>query len=83
MKHPKRSTDSNQRAKLIADIATGNAEENNPNEGKNKAAIELGKLGGKSRAAKLSSEKKKEIATKAAKKRWGNGSGESKIGLEK
>jgi hypothetical protein len=42
---------------------------------KNKAAQALGKLGGlkggKARAAKLSPEKRKEIAQKAAKARWG------------
>ena len=41
---------------------------------KNLSAIELGKLGGlkggKARAAKLSPERRKEIAQKAAKARW-------------
>jgi cellobiose phosphorylase len=41
---------------------------------KNPAAVALGKLGGKkggrARAAKLSSEERKEIAQKAAKARW-------------
>lgn len=47
-----------------------------PNEGKNPAAVALGKLGGakggKARAAKLSKAKRKAIALKAAKARWGN-----------
>jgi len=34
MKNPKRPKDANQRAKSIVDIATGDAEESNPNEGK-------------------------------------------------
>jgi hypothetical protein len=42
---------------------------------KNKAAQALGKLGGlkggKARAAKLSPERRKEIAQKAAEARWG------------
>lgn len=46
-----------------------------PNEGKNPAAVALGKLGGqkggKARAAKLSPAKRKAIAKKAAQKRWG------------
>jgi hypothetical protein len=46
----------------------------NPNAGKNPAAVALGKLGGakggKARAAKLSPERRKAIAKKAASKRW-------------
>ena len=42
---------------------------------KNPAAVALGRLGGlkggKARAEKLSARKRKEIARKAAKKRWG------------
>jgi len=45
-------------------------------EGKNPAAVLLGHLGGlkggKARAAKLSAEKRSEIAKKAAKTRWSN-----------
>jgi hypothetical protein len=45
-----------------------------PNAGKNPAAVALGKLGGnkggKARAAKLSPAKRKAIARKAAKARW-------------
>jgi len=69
-----RSRDINQRAKQIIDLATGETTEQNPNEGKNPAAVELGRLGGlkggKARAAKLSPERRKEIAQIAAKKRW-------------
>jgi hypothetical protein len=46
-----------------------------PNARKNPAAVALGKLGGtkggKARAAKLSPRKRKAIARKAAKARWG------------
>jgi hypothetical protein len=45
-----------------------------PKAGKNPAAVALGKLGGakggKARAAKLSPEKRKAIAKRAAKARW-------------
>jgi hypothetical protein len=70
----KRPKDFNQRAKSIVDLATGEINEINPNEGKNPAAFELGRLGGlkggKARAEKLSPERRKEIAANAAKKRW-------------
>ena len=39
---PKRSTDYNQLAKLITDIATGKVEEENPDEGKDPNAVALG-----------------------------------------
>lgn len=55
--------DLNKLAKSITDITTKNA-----------AAVVLGRLGGlkggKARAAKLSPTKRKEIARKAAAKRW-------------
>ncbi len=62
----KRPKDFNQRAKNIVDLATGQITEKNPNEGKNPAAVSLGRLGGlkggKARADKLTPEKRKEIA---------------------
>ncbi len=74
MTKPKRPTDINQRAKSIVDIATGEVEDNKPNEGKNPAAVALGKLGGakggKARAESLTPAKRKKIAKKAAKTRW-------------
>jgi hypothetical protein len=55
----------------IVQMATGQAEK--PAE-KNPAAVSLGRLGGlkggKARAKKLSSERRREIASKAAKSRW-------------
>lgn len=46
----------------------------NPDEGKNPAAVALGKLGGakggNARAKRLSSRRRKEIAKKAAEARW-------------
>ena len=74
MANPKRPKDPVQRAKFIMDIATGQIEEPNPNEGKNMAAVELGRLGGlkggKARANSLTAKERKEIATKAAQTRW-------------
>ncbi len=70
MATPKRPTDINERAKLIIDIAIGEQCETNPDEGKNSEAVKLGKLGGAARAKSLTSEKRKEIAQNAAKKRW-------------
>lgn len=75
-KGPKRPTDTNKRAKLITQIATGEAssEETTPSEGKNPAAVSLGRLGGlkggKARAEKLTPKKRSAIAKKAAKTRW-------------
>jgi hypothetical protein len=49
----------------------------NPNEGKNPHAVALGRLGGqkggKARAKKLSPARRKQIAQRAAKRRWGKG----------
>jgi len=42
-----------------------------PKKDKNPAAIELGRLGGKARAKKLSPVQRRRIAKKAAKGRWG------------
>ena len=69
-KKPKRPRDTNQLAKLIADIATGEATDPDPDEGKDPAAVALGRKGGKSRAASMTPERRAEIAKKAAAKRW-------------
>ena len=70
----KRPRDISQRAKLIVDIATGEVEDEDPDAGKNPAAVELGRLGGKkggkARAKKLTREQRSEIARKAALARW-------------
>jgi hypothetical protein len=65
----------NQLAKAIVDISVGEAPpEVDPDEGKNPAAVALGRLGGakggKARAAKLSAARRKSIAKKAARARW-------------
>ncbi len=68
----KRPTDINQRAKNIVDLATGETEE--IKDGKNPAAVALGKLGGvkggRARAESLTPGRRAEIAKKAAAKRW-------------
>lgn len=73
----KNPRDVNQLAASIVDAATSEKppeEEKPTDDGKNPAAVALGRLGGlkggKARAAKLTSERRKEIAQKAAKKSW-------------
>lgn len=73
---PKRPRDPNQLAKLIVDLATGEAtEETRANDdGKDPAAVSLGRRGGlkggKARAEKLTPDQRAEIARNAAAKRW-------------
>jgi hypothetical protein len=80
----KRPRDLAQLAKFIVDQATGEAEpeaeEPHPveltAEERSRAAAALGRIGGlkggKARAASLTPERRREIAKKAAEKRWGN-----------
>ena len=69
-KGEKRPADVNARAVLIGRIATGEVEDKVTDDGKNAAAVALGRMGGKARAAGMSAKKRKEIAKKAAKARW-------------
>jgi hypothetical protein len=55
---------------MIAKIATGEVEDRVTDDGKNAAAVALGRMGGKARAAGMSARKRREIAKKAATKRW-------------
>jgi hypothetical protein len=75
MSKPKRPRDTNLLAKKIADISTGESEIE-INAHKNKAAVELGRLGGlkggKARAAKMTKKQRSEAARKAANARWKN-----------
>ncbi len=69
----KRPRDTNQLAKLMVDILTGQVEDREltPEErGVNPAASEMGKKGGPARAASMTPERRAEIARKAATKRW-------------
>jgi hypothetical protein len=73
-KGERRPADVNVRAVMIAKIATGEIEDLRPtleSEGKNAAAVALGRMGGTARAAAMSARKRKEIARKAARSRWG------------
>ena len=74
----RRPRDPNQLGKLVVALATGEATENDipPDlEGKNPAAVALGRMGGlkggKARAKALSAKRRSDIAKKAAAKRWG------------
>jgi hypothetical protein len=71
-KPPKRPRDPNQLAKLVIDIATGEAQDT-PDSDDGPMSI-LGRAGGlkggRARAASLSSEARAEIARKAATARW-------------
>lgn len=73
-KTPKRPRDPNQLAKFITDLATGEIEMPKTDDGKDPAAVSLGRKGGlkggKARAEKLSSKRREEIAKKAAAVRW-------------
>lgn len=69
-KRPKRPRDPIQLAKLIGDIATGQAADKDPDAGKNAAAVALGQKGGAARAKTMTAERKAEIAKKAAAARW-------------
>ncbi|GJM27577.1 MAG: hypothetical protein DHS20C17_02120 [Cyclobacteriaceae bacterium] len=66
-----RSRDTNERAKQILDIATGEAEDKESKSKKNPKGRAGGLKGGKARAKKLTANERSEIARKAAKKRWG------------
>ena len=74
MEKKNRPKDANQLAKLIVKIATGEQPNEQPENTKNPAAVALGRLGGlkggKARANSLTPEQRKEIAKKAAAKRW-------------
>jgi hypothetical protein len=78
-KRPRRPRDPNQLAKLVIDIATGQAEDkpdSRPEDtGKDPAAVSLGRRGGlkggKARAANLTPDQRSAIAKRAAASRWG------------
>lgn len=69
-KGQKRPADVIGNAVRVMQIATGEAEEEFDNDGKDPAAKALGSKGGKARASKLTPEQRSEIARKAAEKRW-------------
>ena len=63
----KRPADAVSRAIMVARIATGEIEDEVEIKS---AAAELGRRGGKARAASMSAERRAEIARKAAERRW-------------
>jgi len=73
-KKQKLPTDTNQKAKAIVDIATGESEDMPSADEVKSAAAALGRLGGlkggKARAEALSKKRRIEIAKKAAAARW-------------
>ena len=69
-KGQKRPADVIGNAILVAKIATGEATETVPDDGKDPAAKALGKKGGAARAKSMSPQRRAEIAKKAADKRW-------------
>jgi hypothetical protein len=73
-KTPKRPRDTNQLAHMIAQLATGELDDVKTEDGKDPAAVALGRKGGlkggKARAVSLTPAKRSAIAKKAAKARW-------------
>ncbi len=70
----KRPRDVNSLARQLVDEATGDKSKLDPDEGKDPAAVALGRKGGlkggKARAAKMTPEERSESAKKAARARW-------------
>ena len=70
-KGQKRPADVIGNAVRVMEIATGQRdEEYEADQGKDPAAAELGRRGGKARAEKMTAEQREEAARKAASKRW-------------
>ena len=77
---PKRPRDANQLAKSIVDLTTGDADEPKTDNGKDPAAVALGRKGGlkggKARAESMTDEQRSEAARNAAKARWSQKQGD-------
>ena len=69
-KGEKRPADAIARAVKIARIATGEDTDELTDDGKDKAAVSLGRRGGSARAKALKPEDRKAIAKRAAQARW-------------
>jgi hypothetical protein len=76
-KHPKRPRDTNQLAKLMVDILTGQVDDREPTaeeQGKDPAAVSLGRRGGlkggKARAQSMTKDQRSAAARKAVQARW-------------
>jgi hypothetical protein len=55
---------------MVGKIATGEINDLTTRDGKNAAAVALGRMGGKARAESMSARRRREIAKKAARARW-------------
>jgi hypothetical protein len=69
-KGQKRPADAIGNAVKVMRIATGEEDEVLTDDGKNAAAVALGRMGGKARAEGMTAKRRKEIAHRAAAKRW-------------
>ena len=69
-KGQKRPADVISNAVTVMQIATGEIEEKLTEDGKSKAAVELGRKGGLARAKSMNKAARVKIAKKAAKSRW-------------
>ena len=69
-KGEKRPADVIGTAVKVMKISTGEIDDEVDEDGKNKAAQELGRKGGKARAKNLTKDQRSEIARKAATSRW-------------
>jgi hypothetical protein len=71
----KRPRDVNELASRLVDEATGEAPKYDPDEGKDPAAVALGRKGGlrggRARAERMTPEQRQEAARRAAQARWG------------
>jgi hypothetical protein len=72
----KRPRDVNELARQLVDEATGEAPKLDPDDGKDPAAVALGRKGGlkggRARAERMTPEERSEAARKAAQARWGD-----------
>jgi hypothetical protein len=69
-KGEKRPADAIGNAVMIGRIATGEIDDVPADDGKNPAAVALGRMGGNARAEGMTAKRRKEIAKKAAASRW-------------
>lgn len=69
-KGEKRPADVIGNAIKVARLATGEETEELTDDGKDKAAVSLGRRGGRARALKLTKERRSRIAKSAAEARW-------------
>lgn len=76
-KGEKRPADVIGNAVKVMRIATGEESDEKTDDGKDKAAVSLGRRGGQARAKNLTGPERKAIAKKAAKTRWKKGAADA------